>query len=339
MSFGALSKYAGRRLAIMVLQLIAMTVAVFVLIRLLPTDPAAQRVGIIASPEALTQARQALGLDQSVLAQLWEFLKGLGQFDLGISWQSNDGVLGEIGTRIPVTLQLITLSFLIAVLIAIPVALLRAFKPGGKVDRGVFVYGLFAGAQPEFWWGIMFIFVFSYELGIFPQPVGLLDRGIAPVDPITHFILIDSLIQLRFDAFWSALWHFMLPCLTLAFVVVGPIIKTASEALAAVLRSDFVLQARARGLATRRVAAYALRNALAPVVTLTGILYGYMLGGAVLIEQIFSLNGIGQYALQRTLALDFPSIQGVVLVMTAFSLLAYLVVDILYAVIDPRIRL
>jgi ABC-type dipeptide/oligopeptide/nickel transport system permease component len=247
--------------------------------------------------------------------------------------------LGEIGDRIPVTLQLITISFVIAVLIGLPIALLRAFKPGGKVDRGVFMYGLFAGAQPEFWWGIMFIFVFSYKLGIFPQPVGLLDRDVAPVDPITHFILIDSLIQGRIDAFTSALWHFMLPCLTLAFVVVGPIIKTASEALAQVLQSDFVLQARARGLPTRRVAAYALRNALAPVVTLTGILYGYMLGGAVLIEQIFSLNGIGQYALQRTLALDYPSIQGVVLVMTAFSLLVYLTVDVLYAVIDPRIRL
>ncbi len=339
MSTRKLAQYAGRRLAIMVVQLFAMIVAVFVLIRLLPTDPVSQRVGVIASDDAYAQAKASLGLDASLPEQLWTFVKGLGSFDLGVSWQSNDNVLGEIVERLPLTLQLITISFVLALLIGIPIALLRAFKPGGKIDKGVFVYGLFAGAQPEFWWGIMFIFVFSYQLGIFPQPVGLLGAGIPPVDPITHFILLDSLLQGRIDAFGSALAHFMLPCLTLAFVVVGPIIKTASEALALVLRSDFVLQARARGLPSRKVAAYALRNALAPVVTLTGILYGYMLGGAVLIEQIFSLNGVGQYALERTLALDYPSIQGVVLAMTAFSLLVYLVVDLLYAVIDPRIRL
>lgn len=333
------SGYTGRRLAVMVLQLFLMTVAVFILIRLLPTDPVAQRVGLIASDQAYAQAQANLGLDQSIPAQLWEFLRGLGSLDLGISWSSNDPVLGEIAERLPVTLQLITMAFFLALLIGIPIALLRAFHPGGKIDRGVFMYGLFAGAQPEFWWGIMFIFVFAFELGWFPQPVGLLDPTIAPVEPITNFILIDSLIQGRFDAFVSAFQHFLLPCLTLAFVIVGPIIKTTSEAVAQVLQSDFVLQARARGLGSRKVAGYALRNALAPVITLTGILYGYMLGGAVLIEQIFSLNGVGSYALERTLALDYPSMQGVVLAMTAFSLLVYLAVDVLYAVIDPRIRL
>lgn len=332
-------RFTVKRLILLAPQLSLVTVSVFILIRLLPTDPVAGRIGLLATPEAYAQTERQLGLDKSIPEQLGAFLTDLGNFSLGRSWESSGDVLTEILQFLPITLQLIILSFLIAIVVAVPLGLVAALRPGGRADRGIFIYGLFAGAQPEFWWGLMFAFVFAFKLGIFPPPLGILDPHILPVPEFTHFILIDSLLAGRWDAFVSAMWHFLLPAISLAFVITGPIVKMTRQTMVRILGSDFVLHARARGLPGRQVARYALRNALPPVVTLVGILFGYMLGGAVLIEQVFSLNGLGQYALQRTLTLDFPAIQGVVLFMTGFSLVTYLFIDVLYSLIDPRIEL
>lgn len=331
-------RYVGRRLLTVIPQIFMIMVSVFVLIRLLPTDPVARKVGSLATPEAIAQARAQLGLDQSMFDQFKAFLGEVAQFRLGASWETSDEVLDEILAVLPVTLQLLFFSFLIAIVIAVPLGTLAALRPGGKSDKSVFYYGLFAGAQPEFWWGLMFIFVFCYQFDVFPAPLGLVDPATMVPEPITGFILIDALLVGDLGVFWDAATHLMLPSLTLAFVISGPIVKTTRQNMVRVLGSDFILHARARGLKPRHVASYALRNALPPVVTLIGILIGFMLGGAVLIEQIFSLNGVGQYALTRTLALDFPAMQGVVLIMTTFSLIVYLIVDVLYTVIDPRIE-
>jgi ABC-type dipeptide/oligopeptide/nickel transport system permease component len=333
-----MGRYVGQRLLVIVPQVFIITILVFFLIRLLPADPVARLVGLLASPEAYAQAKASLGLDRSVWAQFTSFLGGLAHLDLGTSWVSRDPVTREILARAPTTIQLIVLSFGFALLIAVPLGLVTAVQPGGILDRGVFVYGLFAGAQPEFWWGLMFVFLFVYKLGVFPAPTGLTDPLSLGLSTITGFSLLDALLQGNLYAFGQLFWYYLLPSLTLAFVLTGPIVKMVRQNVIGVLESDYVLYANAAGLKRRTVVLYALRNSLAPVITLVGILFGFMLGGAVLIEQIFSLNGLGQYAVERTLSLDYPAIQGVVLAMTTFALLVYLAMDVLYAAIDPRIR-
>ncbi|MCC5973695.1 MAG: ABC transporter permease [Rubellimicrobium sp.] len=334
----------SRRLLIGLIQLLGLTIAVFFLIRLLPADPVSRLVGMNASEQAYAQAQAQLGLDKPVLEQLALYLglmpgtqPGLLQGSLGISWVTNSPVTSEIAAYLPVTLELITLAFLLAFVVAVPVGMLSALNPGGRADKGVFVYSLFAGSQPEFWWGLLFVYVFFFQLGVAPAPLGRLSPMTSPPEWVTGFILIDTLIAGQPAKFVEALHHLMMPVFTLGFVLSGPIIKMVRQNMVRALQSDFVLYANCVGLPRKRVARYALRAAMAPSMTLIGILYGFMLSGAVLVESVFSLGGIGQYAIRSVLAFDYPAIQGVVLVITAISLLVYLALDLIHAAIDPRI--
>jgi ABC-type dipeptide/oligopeptide/nickel transport system permease component len=196
---------------------------------------------------------------------------------------------------------------------------------------------LFAGAQPEFWWGLVFVFFFYFQWRIAPAPLGRLEPLTVPPPAITGFLTIDSLIAGKPEVFADAARHLFLPVLTMVFVLSGPIIKMVRQNMVKVLQSDFILYARSAGVPEWRIALYTLRGAFAPSMTLIGILFGYQLSGAVLVEQVFSLGGLGQYAVRSVLAFDYPAIQGVVLVITAFSLLIYLVIDILHVLIDPRL--
>ena len=339
-----LVRYIAKRFLVGLVQLIGLTIAVFFIIRLLPADPVSRLVGMNASADAYAQAAHQLGVDRPMLAQLATYLgfqpsiaPGLLQGSLGVSWVTGTPVTQEIATYLPVTIELVTLSFLVALAVSVPVGVFGALNPGGKADKGVFVYSLFAGSQPEFWWGLLFVYVFYFQLGVAPAPLGRLSPMTTPPDVVTGFMTVDSLLSGQFDVFLEALHHLMLPVITMAFILSGPIIKMVRQNMARALQSDFVLYARCAGLPARRVERYALRAALAPSMTLIGILYGFMLSGAVLTENVFSLGGIGQYAVQAVLAFDYPAIQGVVLVITAVSLLVYLALDLIHAAIDPRI--
>ena len=336
-------RYVARRIATCVLQLLGLVIAVFFLIRLLPADPVARLVGMNASPEAYAQAAHSLGLDQPTTTQFLRYFgigpnaHGLLQGDLGVAWVTSTPVLTEIGQMLPVTIQLLTLSFIVTLIVAVPVGIISARRPGRITDRLVFVYGLFGGSQPEFWWGLLFVFVFFFQLHIAPAPLGLVDPMLTASAPITGFILLDSLLRGQISVFDDVVQHLMLPVLTMVFILSGPIMKMVRQNMSRALQSDFILYARAAGLPDSTVTSYAFRVALAPSITLVGILYGVMLGGAVLVESVFSLGGIGQYAVRSVLAFDYPAIQGVVLVITALSLAIYLMLDLLYAVIDPRV--
>lgn len=331
---GHVLPYVTKRLALLPFQLFGILVTVFVIVRLLPADPVALKVGALATPESVRQAEAQLGLNVSIWSQLVDYLKGLARGSLGESWNTSVEVTRELSVRFPVTLQLIILSFIIALIIGVGLGAIAALRPESKIDRSIFLYGLFAGAQPEFWWGLIFIAVFAGKLGWFPIPVGFTD----PIDTpqITHFVLIDTLITGHLASFWSAFQYFLLPALTFAFVLNGPILKMTRQTMVTILDADFMTQARAAGLKPLTVSKYAIHNALPPVITLTGVLIGYQIGGAVLIEKIFSMNGLAQYALDRTLTLDYPAMQGAVLLMSAFALIVYLVVDVITALIDPR---
>ena len=337
-------RFILRRLAIFVLQLAGITTAVFVVIRLLPADPVAQLVGMNASHDAYEQSKHMLGLDRPMWQQFLGFVgldgrqDGLLQGNLGTSWVTSQPVGREILDTLPVTLEIVTLALLIAFAIALPLGLASARKPGGIADRASLVWGLFAGAQPDYWWGLLFVFVFFYLLNIAPPPMGRFDPLLTAPPSITGFITVDSLLAGDLPAFWTAVQYLALPILTLAFVVSGAIIKMVRTNTMRALQSDYMLYARASGLPERMVARYALRAALTPAVTLVGIFYGVLLSSAVTVEIVFSLNGIGQYAVRSVLAFDYPAIQGTVLVVAMVSLLIYLLLDIVHAYLDPRIR-
>lgn len=336
-------RFTLRRLAIGFVQLSVLIVAVFFLIRLLPADPVARFVGMNASPEAYALAEQSLGLDLPVLSQFEIFLfgnedeAGLIGGELGTSWVTGSSVNQEIRQYLPVTLELITLSFLIAVGLGVPIGVLGAVNPGGAADKGTLIYGLFAGSQPEFSWGIIFIFVFFVVLGIAPGPLGRLSPLTDPPDFVTGAITIDALLAGRVDIFLEALWYLSLPILTLSFVLSGPIIKMVRENVAQTMNADFMFYGQAAGLPRGVLARDALRAAFAPALTLIGILFGFMIGGAVLIESIFSISGLGQYAIRSILAFDYPAIQGVVLTISALTLLIYFAIDVCQALLDPRV--
>jgi ABC-type dipeptide/oligopeptide/nickel transport system permease component len=335
-------RFILRRLATGAVQLVVLVLAIFFLIRLLPADPASRLVGLNASAETLAAARHTLGLDQPVLLQLAHYLgvsgtSGLLQGNLGTAWTSGAPVLTEIRQSLPITIELITLSFLIAFLVAFPIGTLCATRPGGLGDRATFLFSLFAGSQPEFWWGVLFVYIFFFVLGWVPPPLGRLDPLSIPPPVVTGFITVDSILDNNIPALLDGLHHLALPVATKAFVLSGPLIKMIRQNMVRALGSDYILYAESCGLPPRRIAAYALRNALAPTLTLVGVLYGYVLGGAVLIETIFSLGGIGQYAVTSVLNIDYPAIQGVVLVITAVSLIIYLTLDVLQVILDPRV--
>lgn len=340
----ALLPFVARRVGISLVQLAALVVAVFFLIRLLPADPVSRFVGMNASPEAYAAAQRQLGLDAPVLTQFAVYLglgdagrPGLLQGDLGTSWVTGTPVNDEIAAFFPVTLELITAGFLVALLVGVPVGVWGAMRPGGVADKGTLVYGLFAGSQPEFIWGLLFVYMFFVVLGIAPGPIGRLSPLTEAPAALTGIVTLDALARGDLALFREALAYLALPALTLAFVLSGPIIKMVRENVRRALESEYVFYARAAGLPERTVAAYALRAAFAPAMTLIGVLYAFMIGGAVLVENVFAFNGIGQYAIRSILAFDYPAIQGVVLVIAAFSLLVYLVLDVLHAVLDPRL--
>lgn len=332
-------RYVVKRMAFVIPQVLLASIGTFILLRLLPVDPVSKFVGPFATDAAYAQTEAQLGLDRSFMTQLWEFVSGIFQADLGKSWVSGTSVSTELLQRFPVTLQIIVIAFALAVLIAVPLGFAVAAKPGSRMDRLITGYSLFAGAQPEFWWGLMFIYVFYFKLGWFPAPLGELASNLIPPPAVTHSVFIDSLLAGDMAAFRSALHRYILPWLTLVFVLSGPIIKMTRQGAEGVLSSDFVLYMRASGMPTGCIRRETLRLSLAPVVTLVGILFGFMVGASVLIELVFSFDGVGAYSVRRTLEVDFPAIQGAVLMMTTVSLMIYVAMDVLHAVLDPRVRL
>jgi ABC-type dipeptide/oligopeptide/nickel transport system permease component len=341
-----LRHFIARRLLILMFQMIGLSLAVFITIRLLPADPVARLVGMNASRDSYEQASHALGLDRSLPQQLGNYLgihsdtgqRGILQGDFGHSWSTTEPVLDELAAALPVTLELVTWAMALSLLIAIPLGLASARKPGGVADRIAIGWGLFAGAQPDYWWGLLFLYVFFFLLGIAPPPMGRLDPIMMEPHAITGFMTIDTLLAGDISGFFSALHHLMLPVLTLVFGVSGAMVKMVRSSTMRVLESDYILYARASGLSEKQVARYALRAALTPTVTLLGIFYGIMVSSVVAVEIIFSLEGIGQYAVRAVLNFDYPAIEGTVIAVALVSLFIYLALDILHVFLDPRIR-
>ena len=242
--------------------------------------------------------------------------------------------------RLPPTLELLVLGLLLAFLIGVPLGVISALGGGkGFTSRTTTGYGLLAGAIPDFWLGLILIFVFYTQIGIAPAPLGQLSPDVSPPPDVTGAMAVDAFIARDWPAFQNAVAHLVLPLITIVFVYMAPIVKYTRSSIEDVyFGAEFIEQYRANGLSHRSVVIRALRNGLPPVITILGVLTGFLLGGLVLIEQVFSWGGFGQYAVQAITNSDFSAIQGVVIVAAIFNLVVYLAVDLLYFVVDPRLR-
>lgn len=335
---GLWHSYVFRRLIAIIPQAWAITVVVFVLIRLIPGDPAYLFAGPTASASTIRAIRHELGLDQPIPVQYWAYFRKLLHGDMGYSLVTSQPVGQDMLSRFPATLELITFALLLCLLVGIPLGALAARKEGGIADQITRVYGLLAGSLPDFWWGLMIIFLAytTFHLGV--APVGRLDLSQTPPPSVTHFYTIDALLARQWSTFVNALAHLLLPGITLAFIYGGPIVKHMRSSMSVVLNAPYLDYGKMCGLGRWRLFRYAFRNSLLPAITMTGLTYVYLISGAVLVETVFAWGGLGQYAVQAITSSDYLAISGTVLTTTMFALLVYVVLDMVYAAIDPRIR-
>jgi ABC-type dipeptide/oligopeptide/nickel transport system permease component len=326
------------RLIIFVPQLSGVLFITFFLIRLLPGDPALTLLGNLATPEAIAALRERLGLDQSILNQFVLYAQHVVHGDLGTSILTSNPVTVDLWERAPATFELIFYALICTVVVGLLMAALAVVRPSGFFDRVGQLYGLVAGAIPDFWVALILIFVGFHCLNWAPPPFGRLDTFVSTPPRSTGFLTFDSLFVGDWAAFGSAISRLILPVATLTIVNAGAVMKMARTVLAANYNSDFAKHKRACGLRERTIVWSALRNSLPPLITQLGFLAGFLLGGAVLVETIFSWNGVGQYAVQAVVRSDYAALQGFVLLASIFILLVYLTVDIVYELADPRIE-
>jgi ABC-type dipeptide/oligopeptide/nickel transport system permease component len=329
--------FLGRRLIFVGPQLFGILIVSFFLIKLIPGDPAVLMLGPTATTESLAGLHAKLGLDRPLPVQFLYFLQNLVHGDLGTSWQTTRPVIDDLAQRFPATLELVSLGLLLAILIGIPLGVASAVSEKGWLNRVADFYGLTAGAIPDFWLALVLIFVFYSLLNWAPAPLGRIDFAILPPPPTTGFMTVDSLLAGNWQAFGSSVSHLCLPVLTLGLINAGPILKMTHATMERMLQSDFSRYEILSGLPKSMVSRRALRNALPSIITIISVLYGYLLGGAVLVEIVFSWGGAGQYAVQGVLNSDIYPVLGFVLFSAIFSLIVYLIVDLVYFAIDPRI--
>lgn len=326
------------RVGLLVPTFIGITIAAFSFIRLLPGDPILVMAGERSvSPERHAELMRQFGFDRPLWQQYLEYLLDALSGDLGRSLVTKRPVFEEFLTLFPATLELSFCAILLAVIIGIPAGSIAAVKRGSPWDHLVMGSALVGFSMPIFWWGLLLIILFSGVLHW--TPVSGRISLIYFFPPVTGFMLIDSLLSGQKGAFTSALSHLILPTIVLGTIPLAVIARQTRSAMLEVLSEDYVRTARAKGLGPSRViGVHALRNAMIPVITTIGLQVGTLLGGAILTESIFSWPGVGKWMVDSIFRRDYPSVQGGLLLIAAMVMLVNLIVDLLYGVINPRIR-
>ena len=318
--------------------LIGVSLLTFVLVRVLPGDPVLLIVSETATAEDIAAARARYGLDRPLAVQYLAYVGGVLQGDLGRSITTNASVAEQLARRIPLTLELVGYALVLALAMAVAGGLYAARRAGRAADHVTRVGALAGNALPDFWLGLVLILLCYQFLGIAPAPTGRIGAG-HDVPWATGFITLDALLAGDGRAFVSALHHLMLPVATLAIVITAPLLRSVRASALEVIESDSYRCAEAHGLPQRLIArGYLLRAALVRLPTLAAIVFGNLLGGSVLIEYVFSWQGMGQWALRGLLVRDYPVIQAFVLVTATAYVLVFLLADLLQAALDPRVR-
>jgi len=296
--------------------------------------------GPAANKEAVEQIRKKLGFDKPLIEQFFRYTADLAHGDFGNSLTTGQPVAAEIRNRLPASAELTLLGLLVSIAIALPLGVLAATRPGSWIDHLCRVTTTAGVSLPVFFTGLVLVYIFYFRLGWSPAPLGRLDVFYSAPPTVTGFYLVDTLIARDFEAFRSALSQLILPSLTLAIFSLAPIARMTRASMLAVLASDFVRTARASGLSPGTViVTYAFRNAMLPVITTLSMVFSFLLGANVLVEKVFAWPGIGSYAVEALVSSDFAPVQGFVLTMAVMYVLLNLAIDILYGVIDPRVRL
>jgi peptide/nickel transport system permease protein len=317
--------------------LLGVSIVVFFMVRAIPGDPAQLLLGQQATEEQVQQVRHNMGLDKPVIVQYGIFLADALRGDLGSSIVTGRPVTTELLARFPATLELTLFAMLVAVLVGVPVGVISAVKQYSWLDKFTSVLALTGISMPIFWLAMILIVIFFVNLGWLPFP-GRLSTGYA-VTSITGLVLVDSLLTLNFSAFWDGFLHLVMPAIALGTIPMAVVMRMTRSSMLEVMGEDYVRTARAKGVVPWRVIfKHALRNALLPTVTVIGLQAGLLMGGAVITETIFSWPGVGQIAYDSVNRRDYAMIQGVVLYGATLFVLVNLLVDVLYAVLDPRVR-
>ncbi|MEA2582371.1 MAG: peptide/nickel transport system permease protein [Thermomicrobiales bacterium] len=336
----SLGRYLLRRLAWSVVTLFGVIVTVFVVTRVLPGDPVLVKAGAYATPEIREAISKQLGLDKPFLVQLITYVGDVLRGDLGESIRSGHPVREDLSNRLPATIELALAALFFAGTSGIPLGIWAAVRRGSWIDGVVHQVAIVGAATPLFWFGLVLIYLFYHLWHIAPAPVGRLATELQPPRDLTGLYTVDALVTGNWTVLRDALAHLALPTFALGFVVMSPFIKMSRSAMLNVLESDYVLAARSLGLSDREIVRQdALKNALVSLLTVTGIVLGYLLAGNVLVETIFSWPGIGYYAWNAITGSDYDAINGFVLVVAIIYVVLNVVIDVAYTLIDPRIRL
>ncbi len=330
----------GKRLVTVIPTLIGVVIVTFLLTRVLPGDPAIYFAGPAATPQSIADIRKQLGFDRPLPVQFAQYVDDLAHGNFGNSLSTGRPVLTEITSRLPASAELTLVGLILSMLIAVPLGILAAVRQGSWIDHTCRVVATAGVSLPVFFTGLLLVYVFYFLLGWAPAPIGRLDAFYTAPTQYTGFYLIDSLLTGDFETFRATLSQLILPAFTLGIFSLAPIARMTRASMLSVLASDFVRTARASGLKTSTVIiTYAFRNAMLPVITTLGMVFSFLLGANVLVEKVFAWPGIGSYAVEALIASDFAPVQGFVLTMAVLYVALNLAIDVLYGIIDPRVRL
>ena len=330
--------YIIRRSLILIPTLLGVSIIVFLMLRFTPGDPAELLLGERATDEALEQIREHLGLNEPLYVQYGKFLKRLMKGDLGETIWSRQKVWIEVKERFPATIELTVAALLISCFFGIMFGIISATRQYSIFDYLSMLGALIGVSMPIFWLGLVFMLIFSVNLGWLPLS-GRLSIGVE-LEVITNFYILDAVLTGNWVAFKDVLWHIIMPAVTLSSIPTAIVARMTRSSMLEVLRQDYIKTAKAKGLSRFMVTfKHALRNALIPVVTTIGLQFGVALGGAILTETIFAWPGVGKWMFDAVMKRDYMVIQGGTLVIAALFVVINLSVDVLYAVINPRISI
>jgi peptide/nickel transport system permease protein len=335
-----LAQYILRRLLVAIPMLLGISLALFVIYNLVQVDPVVMIVGERAmdNPEIVAAAVHHWGLDRPVWEQYLNYVVNLAHGDFGTSFLTKRPVADDLALFLPATVELAVSALSFAIAIGVPLGVLAGVKYGSWLDKGVWSLSLLNASLPPFWTGLIFLTVFYYFLGIAPGP-GRLDPRMASPERVTGLFTIDTLMAGNWPGFLSSLHHLVLPTLILGGFTLALVLRVTRAAIIEEMRRDYVRTARSKGMRERRVVVrHALRNVLIPLVTLLGLAFAGLLSGAVMTETVFDWPGLGQYLVKAAANLDFPAIQGGTILIAVIYIVVNMTVDILYGVLDPRVR-
>jgi len=333
--------YVARRLLLATFVLFSVSLITFVISKNISTNPVTAWLGRAAGqyPELAEIYIKKFHLDEPVHIQYWYYLVGLLQGDLGWSPSRNEPVLTAIARSLPYTLQIVFLAILITLTLGIPLGLLSGRSPNRKPDHAIRAFYLAGISSPPFFVALVLLMVFTYTLRLLPGG-GVISPNLVPPRPLTGFILLDSIFSGSWNTILDVLTRMIMPSLALALGNFGYVTRVLRSSLLDVLQTNYIRTARAKGLDERTVfLKHALRNSLIPVITVVALIFGWLMASTPFVEAIFAYPGIGQYAVTALQSLDYPAILGITLTLTVTIVLANLLADILYAVVNPEIRL